>query len=345
MSRFFPVKSVDLNSTFLPILAIPNQTALRRRTLFWAIALLTSSACLGQNTELKFYEPSELSLNSKALLPHRIELREVATNDTSETLESYTYVTVDPVKQLGERLFLINWMAVTKFSTGLDLCFASLEDLSIRHRITPKGLPMGLLLESHAFKGEVNIAEANADAKNHEEEIKNVYPGVKQLHQKPTAYVKHGGHYNSIIWPYLFAAMELRQGEKFILPGFNTYSNKEYYYRVTVKEQIEYTDLSGKKHRVYEVEGVSKPSLIEAQEVKPTDMARRSVYYVSNKAPYFFGKYWYRYSEDRKKIVTRRWDLSSWQLNSVNPNLHKEELIQEWEKLKTKLDLTIPWNE
>ena len=307
--------------------------------------MMTLGFCLAafsQTTnEVQFYEPHQLDLNVVGLKPNRIEFKEISFPKGKRRLDAYRYLTIDHIQAFGEKQLKINWEGLTAYGTGLDINFVSASDLSLYARITPRGVPLGYFLESHAFPKEANIIAVNPDADFHPE-LKGLSSSTKSVEQRPTQKLPFKT-YNSIIFPFVFATMELSAGKSFIVPDFGPYLKGIFYYRVNVIGQTEIKDAKGNNHNVFKVEGIRRRTLKEARDVRKTDSGGRTIYYVSDKAPYFFGKESINLKKDGSRIITRRWILSDWQLLKVNMGRKQEEMINEWEKVKKSRSLKIPW--
>ncbi|MEO9485023.1 MAG: hypothetical protein ABJG47_16305 [Ekhidna sp.] len=312
------------------------------RIIWMIIALSPLIKTNAQNGDIPFYKPGDLDLKTHQIKPHRIELKEISYQGEDEYLESYTYLTFDFAKQFEKEMYLIEWVAVTKYGTGLDINFVSKDYLDVVFRLTPKGLPWGHIIESHAFENEVNSIEVNADVELHLEEIKTVYPAARKFHQNPSKEVKYRS-FNAIIWPYVLAAMDLKQGNQFVLPGFNSYTNSQFYCTFKVLGDTQFKDVNGITHGAIEVEAISKSTLAGAKSVKFNDEGNRTVFYISPEAPYFLGKEIVGFEEKKGRFVKQKWTLSSWQFLRVNAQLRIEEMVEEWKQIEKENNIRIPW--
>ena len=266
--------------------------------------------------EIEVYPAFVAEADGSRLTPGRIELEErtIYPGDSVE-IDSYTYVTVDGHHSWGERQLVIDWVALTWNGTGFDRNVVAQRGLDLRSRVTPRGVPLGLLAESHYHPGGSTVARANPD-------------GV--LERLPHANPQDLPVYNEIVSPYLLATLDLAPGMQFIVPDFTPYrASAPLRYRLfTVRDQIDVYDEMGHVHRALRVDAVTAQTLEDARALVNTSPERYVSYYVSPSAPHFLGKRWIGWRDGNGATGTKEWRLVVHEALSVPMSDRLDEILE-----------------
>lgn len=264
------------------------------------------------------------------LQPHRIEFRESTLLENEEDrLDAWVYVTTEQIQSWGDKSLHVQWMALTWNGTGVDANIADLYNLGLKSRITPFGAPAGALVESHYFGDSVAVVEANADI---------------EARQRPNMYLGQGPHYNVILWPYVFASIDNENKDAFVLSGFSSYSNRLFFYRVDVKGDTTITDNTGKTFSAKVYSGRSSLSLSDAESLNGPTTNSITKYYISKEPPYFLGKEnLVRIENTDKWKVTKRWQMTQWDLLSTSPSFKVKEILEERDRRLKIKSQELPW--
>lgn len=271
----------------------------------------------GQTADtVPFLPPEVAPADGSRIAPHRLELEETSRVHADSTeLDSYTYVMVEPAQAWDERQLVIEWEALTWNGTGFDRNVVAEQGLAIRGRTTPRDIPNGVLQSSHYYPGRSNLVRVNPDG---------------DLHRYPTLEGRETGSYNEIVFPYLLAAMDLSEGQAFVVPTFNPYRPTDplaFRYFV-VRERVVVEDELGHRHGGWRVDGASRATLEEARALHDAFPEAHARYFVSAEAPYFLGKEWIAWPGPDGYAVDKRWRLTVHETLDVSTGRRMDEILE-----------------
>lgn len=278
---------------------------------------------------IPFLPPEIHRADGSRILPHRIELEETTwyANDSTD-IDSYTYVTVDAAQAWDERQLVIDWSALTWNGTGYDRNVVTMDGLALRGRITPSGVPFAYFIGSHYFTGVSTLVQVNPDG-----ELQRYAP----FESRAT------GVHNEIVYPYMLAAMNLREGMRFVVPAFNPYrASAPFQFRLfVVRGRITVEDEDGHTHGGWTVDAVSRDDLEAARAVADSFPDAHARYYVSSEAPYFLGKEWIDWRDGEGRTVRKRWRLTHHASAGVSSSRRLEEILRV--RARRGAGQVVPW--
>ncbi len=281
--------------------------------VFTVLVCLLCTPSFAQDADLiRWLPPDSIDIDIHLLQAHRLEMEETTLlDDGSQELDSYTYLTVEHGQSWGEQHLMVEWRALTWNGTGFDINLAAAPNLALRARVTPQSVPFGHFVESHYYPGQHNRTAVNPDGE------------VRRYETEAGGSVV----YNEILWPYLLSQLDLRQGLRFVLPGYSPYSAEPFFYvRFNVLGRVTVNDEEGHTLQGWQVEGIRTKTLAEAQAASGKAEGRRAVYYVSADAPYFLGKEWYRVDDAGQ--IEKRWRLTAYRVLEVTPSRRMQEILR-----------------